>query len=290
MQQPSRRIAVYIVLTFTFSAFFYVEAARHGLTTRTVLGLMWCPGLAGIVTSLLTSRSLREIGWNLRPLRYVGVGWITPMLYAWPAYILVWATGLGTFPDPKHLSALRAYLHLGSVANPVALIVIYVIVATVVALLGFSGALGEEIGWRGFLVPELSRTMSFTKVSLISGTIWALWHFPLILFSNYHSTTPSWYALTCFFLMVVGISFAFAWVRLKSGSVWAVCMMHAAHNAIIQSYLTPLTTNTGKTAWFVDEFGAAMLPFILIVALYFWRRRSEVEGRRALDEKRTVAA
>lgn len=290
MQQPSRRIALYILLTFTFSSFFYVQAARHGLTTAIVLGLMWCPGLAGIVSSLLTGRSLREIGWSPRPFRYIGVGWITPMLYAWPAYILVWVSGLGTFPDPKHLSALRAYLHLGSLPTPVALVVIYAIVATVVALLGFSGALGEEIGWRGFLVPELSRTTNFRNVSLISGTVWALWHFPLILFSNYHSTTPSWYALSCFFLMVVGISFAFAWVRLKSGSVWAVCMMHAAHNAIIQSYLTPLTANTGRTAWLVDEFGAAMLPFILIVAIYFWRRRSEVERQRAIDDKRMAAA
>lgn len=289
MQQPLRRIAIYLILTFSFSTFFYIQAAHHGLTTLIVLGLMWCPGLAGIVTSLLSRRSLREIGWSLKPFRYIGVGWITPMLYAWPAYILVWLTGLGAFSDAKRLAALQTTLHLGSLPAPVALIAIYALVATAIALLGFSGALGEEIGWRGFLVPELSRVTSFTRVSLISGTIWALWHFPLILFANYHSTTPAWYALTCFFLMVVGISFAFAWIRLKSGSVWAACIMHATHNAIIQTYLTPLTTNTGKTAWFVDEFGAAMLPFILIVALYFWRRRSEVETQQSV-EKRTMVA
>jgi membrane protease YdiL (CAAX protease family) len=289
MQQPLRRITIYIILTVCFSMFFYVSAARHGLSAGSAIGTMWCPGLAAIVASLLTGRSLREIGWSPIPFRYVGVGWITPMLYAWPAYILVWVTGFGAFPDSRRLAAVQTTLHLASVPTSVALVVIYAIVATAITLLGFSGALGEEIGWRGFLVPELSRVTSFTKVSLISGTIWALWHFPLIIFANYHSTTPAWYALTCFFLMVVGISFAFAWVRLKSGSVWAACIMHASHNAIIQTYLTPLTTNTGKTAWFVDEFGAAMLPFILIVAFYFWRRRSEVEGQPSLVRRTTAA-
>src|SRR2546430_1382585 len=36
-------------------------------------------------------------------------------------------------------------------------------------------ALGEEIGWRGFLVPELARSMSFSAVALTTGIIWATW-------------------------------------------------------------------------------------------------------------------
>ena len=34
-------------------------------------------------------------------------------------------------------------------------------------------SLGEEIGWRGFLVPELSKWVGFRKASLLSGAIWA---------------------------------------------------------------------------------------------------------------------
>ena len=36
---------------------------------------------------------------------------------------------------------------------------------------------GEEIGWRGFLVPELAKVLPFTGVALVSGLIWASWHY-----------------------------------------------------------------------------------------------------------------
>lgn len=102
-------------------------------------------------------------------------------------------------------------------------------------------ALGEEIGWRGFLVPELSKTVSFTGTALISGVVWALWHYPILIFADYNAGTATWYALTCFTVMVVAISFVFAWLRLKSGSLWTGALLHASHNLYVQNIFTPLT-------------------------------------------------
>jgi len=50
--------------------------------------------------------------------------------------------------------------------------------ATLGVLISCLTALGEEIGWRGFLVPQLASVTSFTKTALISGLIWAVWHYP----------------------------------------------------------------------------------------------------------------
>ena len=66
----------------------------------------------------------------------------------------------------------------------------------------------------------------------------------------------------------IGISFAFAWMRLRSGSLWTGAFLHASHNMVIQSILTPLTIDTGKTKWVIDEFGCA-LP--IRQSLRFWR-------------------
>jgi hypothetical protein len=66
---------------------------------------------------------------------------------------------------------------------------------TVATIPAIARALGEEIGWRGFLVPELAKVSSFAAVGLISGSLWALWHAPMILFSHYNEGTPAWYAL-----------------------------------------------------------------------------------------------
>jgi membrane protease YdiL (CAAX protease family) len=81
-------------------------------------------------------------------------------------------------------------------------------------------ALGEEIGWRGFLVPELAKTTTFFNTALISGAAWALWHYPLIIFGGYNGGTSIPYSLFCFTLAVIAISFPMAWLRLKSGSLW----------------------------------------------------------------------
>ena len=138
-------------------------------------------------------------------------------------------------------------------------------------------ALGEEIGWRGLLVPELARTTTFTKTALISGVIWTSWHVPVLLFADYNNGTPAWYGLSCFAVMVIGINFAFVYLRLRSGSLWTGAVMHATHNTVIQAILTPLTIDTGHTKWFIDEFGCALAIVAVILAFFIWRRRADVE-------------
>ena len=76
--------------------------------------------------------------------------------------------------------------------------------------------------------------------------------------------------------MVLVISFIFAWIRLKSGSLWTAALLHASHNLYVQSIFTPLTHNSGNTPWFIDEFGV-VLPIVTIAfAIFFWSRRGEL--------------
>ncbi len=96
-----------------------------------------------------------------------------------------------------------------------------------------SSALGEEIGWRGFLVPELAKRMSFARVSLLSGIIWTSWHSPILLFADYNAGTNRWYALGCFAVTVTAASFLYAWLTLKSGSLWPAALLHASHNLFV---------------------------------------------------------
>jgi membrane protease YdiL (CAAX protease family) len=126
------------------------------------------------------------------------------------------------------------------------------------------------------LVPELSKKYSFTITALISGGIWALWHYPVILFANYNnSSAPAWFGLICFTVMVIGISFAFTWLRLKLGSLWTGVILHAAHNVFIQAFFTPLTGPTRWSAYVIDEFGIGLALAAVVVAYLFWRRHKE---------------
>jgi len=100
--------------------------------------------------------------------------------------------------------------------------------------------------------------------------------YPLLIWSDYNSGTPTWYSLTCFTVMVISVSFIFAWMRLKSGSLWTGALLHASHNLYVQGIFTPLTRDTGKTAWFIDEFGAVLPLVALGFGIYFWSRRNEL--------------
>jgi membrane protease YdiL (CAAX protease family) len=76
--------------------------------------------------------------------------------------------------------------------------------------------------------------------------------------------------------MVVGISFIYAWMRLKSGSVWTGMLLHASHNLWVQSIFDPLTTDTGRTKYVIGEFGIGLAIAGAVSGYVFWRRRGEL--------------
>jgi membrane protease YdiL (CAAX protease family) len=272
-QDAIKYIVTYLGLTFFLSAVFYGLIISAGTVTASgglyAIGLMWCPGIAAMATTLVFQRNLKGLGWRLGNVRYLVLAYALPLAYAAVAYVVVWILGLGAF-SADGLPAGQSLLSFLA-SN-----------ATVGVALSVLSAMGEEIGWRGFLVPELARITSFTKTALLSGAIWAVWHMPLILFADYHSGTPVWVALACFTVMAVGISFAFAWLRLQSGSFWPAVLMHASHNLFIQQVFDPLTQDTSpgslvqrwrlRPSWLPTLFGDCGLRRRILSCAYRGRR------------------
>lgn len=255
-----REILTFLFLTFGLSSFFYYKFIKAGTLDVEngilyVLGLMWCPGLSGLITTLIFQRNLRGLGWSWGKTRYQVLSFFLPFLYAFPVYALVWVFALGEL-KPTFSTRPLSY--------------------AVAIIFSCLTALGEEIGWRGFLVPRLYRLTGFMQASLISGAIWAFWHLPLILFSDYNSGTPLWYGALCFSVTVVGISFAYAWFRLRTGSVWTAMFLHAMHNYFVQSQFDRITTDIGITAYLTGEFGVGLAFAALVVTWIFWRKREKL--------------
>ena len=274
-------IALFLSITFLLSSIFYfliidagTLAAGGGLY---VLGLMWCPGIAALISMKILKRSLKELGWKWGKTKYQIQSYFIPFIYALIAYLIIWGFGWGKFYDSEFVATISNSLGLTEMDNK-SVIAIYVLQEAIIGILiGSIFALGEEIGWRGFLVPELYKTQGFTKTSVISGLVWGVWHLPILLFADYNSGTPVWYAMFCFIVLVVGISFIYTWFRIKSGSLWTAVLLHATHNSFIQNVFTPLTEDTGNTAYFVDEFGM-ILPIVAIgFAVYFWTKINELK-------------
>lgn len=260
-REARARVTMYLVLTLLFSSVFYAliisagTLAAHG--GAYVFALMWSPGAAALLTRLVRQRNLRGEGWGWGATRWQLLAYLLPLAYAAVAYGAVWLLGLGGVHG--YPGSLLRFVTLGTAMSCLS-------------------ALGEELGWRGLLVPELAKLTGFTRTSLISGGIWALWHMPLILFADYNSGSPTAFAALCFAVMVVAIAFPFAWLRLVSGSVWTGMLLHASHNLWIQGFFDRITVDTGATRWFTTEFGAALALTTAVVAYGFWRLRGRVPG------------
>jgi uncharacterized protein len=84
--------------------------------------------------------------------------------------------------------------------------------------------------------------------------------------------------VTCFTIMVIAISFVFAWLRLRSGSLWTGVILHASHNLFVQSVFDTFTTDTGPTEYVTGEFGAALAIAAVGIAAIAWRARRAVEA------------
>lgn len=257
-------LTTYLVLTFALSSLFYgliIAAgslgAKGGLY---VLALMWSPGVSALTTRLIFQRNLRGEGWLPGSPRWLVLAYLLPIVYAAVAYGTVWLTGLGSVDLTRFKTPVTTFLVVGSLQS-------------------LLSATGEELGWRGFLVPELARTMSLGRTAVVSGAIWAVWHMPLIIFADYNAGTATWYALLCFAFMVVAMSFPMAWLRLRSGSVWPAAIIHASHNLFVQGFFDQVTVNTGPTLWLTTEFGAALCVTIGLTAWLFWRARDSVPSR-----------
>lgn len=252
-------VLLFLGITVALSVILYIPIIGMGMGTEgmLILGIMWCPGLAAIFTSLICYKSIKNLGWRWGKTRWQILSYFLPFGYAGIVYGLVWITGLGqldltTLSDMITVPGLVRLLILATFGTGIT-------------------ALGEEIGWRGFLVPEMIKDLDWIRVSLYSGVIWVLWHTPLIVFGDYRSQAPIWFGWLCFAIMLLGTNFAYTWLRLKSDSLWPVVFLHGGHNFIIQIVLDPLTINTGQTFYITTDFGIGLAIAGVIVGVVFWK-------------------
>ena len=120
--------------------------------------------------------------------------------------------------------------------------------------LGLLTAAGEEIGWRGFLVPVLTEKTGYKRMLLNTGLFWCLWHFPLLIGGGYSEGGSLIYSLIAFVACIFTVSVILGILRLESGSVWPCAFLHAAHNNFDQSIFGVMTKGMDKI-YYVGETG-----------------------------------
>ncbi len=278
-RQAWRIIRIYLILTACLTGLFGGLMGYQGATpTILITGVMWSPGLAALLTCLFTGKPISSLPWRWGPWKWNWFAWGLPILYGLAIYMPVWVFGLGGsgFGNPETMSAWTNRLLGRDDPSIIASIVFVVMLATVGMVGSAARALGEEIGWRGLLIWEMRKVMPFWAVGLVSGAIWAVWHWPAILFTDYNAGEGSFVLQMAIFTMAIlpqGI--VYAYLTFKSNSLWPAVILHASHNLFIQQVFTPITTRGPDTHVYIDEFGIIM-PILgsgMAFAFYLWAKR-----------------
>ncbi|RRJ32660.1 CPBP family intramembrane glutamic endopeptidase [Halocatena pleomorpha] len=197
---------------------------------------MFGPAIGNVLTRVVTDEGWR--GLYLRPhLRRNWQWW----LLAWVGLPLLIYLGGGlffalfpAFFDPT-LSSVNELLHRTGQSGeipfqPEQFVLIQTISAlTIATAINCVATFGEEFGWRAYLVPKLL-PLGNRQAVLLSGVIWGVWHWPLILMGHNYPDTPLLGSVgMVYFTTVVGV--LLAWVALRGESVWPAVIGHAAINA-----------------------------------------------------------
>jgi membrane protease YdiL (CAAX protease family) len=127
---------------------------------------------------------------------------------------------------------------------------------------------GEEIGWRVYLIYESRKVLSFTGLSLFVRFIWALWHWPILLYYSENVTLE----FITFFVFVISMSFIMTYYTFKSKSLWPAVIFHSVSNVFVQKVFPPLTEKIEGTEHWLGENGIMFAIVTLVFAIYFWRK------------------
>jgi membrane protease YdiL (CAAX protease family) len=283
-KQSYRPLIVFLGLVVVFASFSYVlifTAATDDDRTGGFALLQFSPAISAVVTKLIYQRNLRGLGWGWGETRYQVASVLLPLALGLVGFGLVWLT-VGGFYDSSFIAEAQSGIAetFGlDVSSPYVVMLILLLASGTVGLLlpGFF-AFGEELGWRGFLVPELYKHANFTKTALISGLIWSVFHYPLVIGLEADELgVNTVYLLIAATVGGIGLSTIMAWLRLKSGSVWTAVFFHAALNSYNQGFFENLTETTSNlTNYISGEFGLMMSLVAAFTGYLFWRKRDSL--------------
>jgi len=183
---------------------------------------MFGPLVAAVIMRLLvTHEGVKGTLGSMRPWRYYAVAVAAPALFIASIIVVDQLSGFGRF-RPSHPLGLA--------------------IPTVIFVGGAVGlplTVGEEYGWRGYLLPRLL-PLGEVRATLIVAAIWTMWHLPILLIGLNYPEQALVTVLPVFAITVVLMAFPFTWLYVESrSSVITVAVMHSVLNATGDTFTSP---------------------------------------------------
>ena len=297
-KQDLKRILVYLAITFSLTygyCFLILYPLVRGQTLSgvpavatqlLVAACMFFPAIGVLLTRLITKEGFKD-SW-LKPnikknIKYYLLVWFGPGVLTLLGAGLYFLLFKGSFdPNCGYMKLTLEAAGTPADAIPVPLNLLMLIQAIQGLLLSpimnFVTCFGEEWGWRGYLLPKMSRQLPTLPTLLITGIVWGLWHAPLTAIGhNYGLGYPGFpftgIAMMCLFCIVIGIFLSYA--TLKTRSCIPAILGHGAINGFsaIGIYFT---ANGGNPFIGPAPTGiVAMIPFIIVAIFMLLQLKKE---------------
>lgn len=258
-----KKIYCFLIISFSWSWFFWILAIR---TISEILNQekfedflilffigVYGPTIGSLVTSIIGGKSqflllLKKFLHLKMPIKSLILTFSLPILFVATGVLLysIEAGNIGPI-DIKGLLTVPSILLAGIYAGP----------------------LGEELGWRGFLLPELQKKFSPLTCAIVVGIIWFSWHIPLFWapIGTLVSGNLSLFSLITYFLMINCLSIIVTWLFNQSSyNLWVGILFHLFINAGLFLTIFPQLASVTNTIHLYSSISMILFTAYLILS------------------------
>ena len=270
------KLMKYLLFTFISAWLLSGIRVRNGDPGSILPLCMLMPSLG----ALLVKADIKEMGWRpkfAKNRKYIVFAWLAPTIFQLIGavfYYLVFPEDFAPAEAFQRFMSESEYMKFSQNGSHYAAFIAKDISESLnpfTAFISIILALGEEIGWRGFMSPELKDGYGRTKGLLIGGVIHGVWHFPAMLLfgfeygKDYIGAPLLGLVVFCFFTAAMGIISDHLYV--KSGSIWLSAIFHVMINSSFSPRMVLSSSHPERSIFGPADIGIiAMLPMLTCAA------------------------
>ena len=268
---PWRPVLVAVGISVGFTTAIAILCAANGWTVQSPVWAllapvaMWAPALGRFVACRTVDRGFTStLPLRRSPVPGVSMGLLPlaiPLGVYGAAYAVAWIAGMAHWNPGEGRWTSGSQIAANLVVN-----------LSILAVYGTFTAMGEELGWRGYLQPRLD-------TAGVRGSLIVVWlaqlayHAPLAMGAGYTQDNGPFPGFGPFAIADLPVTLIFAWLAYRAASLWPAVLFHSFHNTISQ-WLFPKLFSSSVAGLWLGETG--LLPaagYVVVGAAVFWRLR-----------------
>lgn len=240
---------------------------------------MWLPGVIALLLIMLWREDARKIRWLSGNWRQWLEAYAFPILLTGSIAIVALITETLSWRETQVMPGLWSDIHGWFVIDGIvedsarAWLPRMIIGSTIGFIPFFIHTLGEEIGWRGYLLPRLEQT-GWKYPILIQALVWSQWHLPFLHRLPGQSNQEFIIWSIAFTLGLTALGMWIGYLYQITRSVLVATLAHASHNLFFTVWGVSLD---GDANWLYQEGIPVIIGYVLIVCWHLWYKKNKPE-------------